>query len=129
VAIAALEDAGILTWVNRLIRIRRREQDLFGTWGSIWQGIRTSNGHKFLDPLDREPGRRVWCKSENPSRPQNRDKNQDGTRLGGAQVMQEEIIRPPPVPAEEPAIALQREHPSPSGRGCRIPSGWRIHKI
>jgi hypothetical protein len=42
VAIAALEDAGILTWVNRLIRIRRREQDLFGTWGSIWQGIRTS---------------------------------------------------------------------------------------
>ena len=30
VAIAALEDAALLTWVNRLTRIRRREQDLFG---------------------------------------------------------------------------------------------------
>src|SRR6516164_340465 len=30
VAIAALEDAALLTWVNRLTRIRHREQDLFG---------------------------------------------------------------------------------------------------
>ena len=30
VAIAALEDAGLLTWVHRLTKIRRREQDLFG---------------------------------------------------------------------------------------------------
>ena len=71
VAIAALEDAGILTWVHRLTRIRRREQDLFGHWGSVWQVLRTSNGYRLLDPLDREPGRRGWfaCKSENPPRP------------------------------------------------------------
>jgi hypothetical protein len=48
VAIAALEDAGILTWVHRLTRIRRREQDLFGHWGSVWQVIRTSNGYRLL---------------------------------------------------------------------------------
>ena len=50
VAIAALEDAGLLTWVHRLTRIRRREQDLFGHWGSVWQVIRTSNGYQLLDP-------------------------------------------------------------------------------
>jgi hypothetical protein len=51
VAIAALEDAGLLTWVHRLTRIRHREQDLFGAWGSVWQVIRTSNAYQFLDPL------------------------------------------------------------------------------
>jgi hypothetical protein len=30
VAIRALEEAGLLTWVNRIARIRRRERDLFG---------------------------------------------------------------------------------------------------
>jgi len=35
VAIAALEEAGLLTWVHRITRIRRREQDLFGQWGSV----------------------------------------------------------------------------------------------
>src|SRR6516162_7331019 len=64
VALKALEDARLLTWVHRLTRIRRREQDLFGQWGSVWQVIRTSNAYQLLDPLDREPGRRVWCKSE-----------------------------------------------------------------
>ena len=67
VAIAALEAAGLLTWVHRLTKIRRREQDLFGHWGSVWQVIRTSNGYQFTDPLERDAGRRVWCKSENPT--------------------------------------------------------------
>jgi hypothetical protein len=71
VAIAALEDAGLLTWVHRLTRIRRRERDLFGDLVSTWQVIRTSNGYRFFDPLDHDPGRRVWSKSENPARPQN----------------------------------------------------------
>ena len=48
---------------------RRREQDLFGHWGSVWQVLRTSNGYRFTDPLECEPARRVWCKSENPARP------------------------------------------------------------
>jgi hypothetical protein len=37
VAIAALEDAGLLTWVHRLVKVRHRERDLFGHWGSEWQ--------------------------------------------------------------------------------------------
>jgi len=115
VAIAALEDAGILTWVHRLTKIRRREQDLFGHWGSAWQVIRTSNSYQLLDPLDRDPGRCVWCKSENPTGPQNREKQKDGARLDGAQVIQEETSRAPPVLAEPPAIALQREHGSADG--------------
>ena len=115
VAIVALEDAGILSWVHRLTKIRRREQDLFGAWGSVWQVIRSSNAYQFLDPLDREPGRRVWCKSENPAQPQNRKRNIDGARLDGAQVMQEETPRAPPVSAEPPAIALRQEHAAAGG--------------
>ena len=43
VALRALEDAGILTWVHRIARIRRRERDLLGQLVSVWQVIRTSN--------------------------------------------------------------------------------------
>jgi hypothetical protein len=114
-ALAALEAAGLLSWVNRLLKVRRRARDLFGHWGSVWQVVRTSNGYCLLDPLERQPGRRVWCKSENPTRPQNREKQKDGARLDGAQVIQEETSRAPPVPAEPPAIALQREHGSADG--------------
>jgi hypothetical protein len=106
VALKALEDAGLLTWVHRLTRIRRRDQDLFGHWGSSWQVIRTSNGYSFVDPLER----RGWCKSENPARPQNQDLKTYGARPDGAQVIQEGASRAPPVSAEPPAFAPQREH-------------------
>jgi len=109
VALKALEDAGLLTWVHRLVKVRHRELDLFGHWGSEWQVHRTSNGYRFLDPLDRDPGRRGY-KSENPARPQNREKQEDGARLDGAQVMQEETSLATPIPAEPLAFALQREH-------------------
>jgi hypothetical protein len=115
VALKALEEAGLLTWVHRLTRIRRREQDLFGHWESVWQVIRTSNGYRLLDPLERPPGRRVWCKSENPTQPQNQEKKIEGARLNGAQVTSEETSQAPPAPPEPPAIALQREHDDPSG--------------
>jgi hypothetical protein len=112
VAIAALEAAGLLSWVHRITRIRRREQDLFGQWGSVWQVIRTSNGYRFLDPLERAPGRRsyVACKTENPARPSNREKKIDGARLDDAQVMQEQASQAPPEQTGRHAIALQREH-------------------
>ena len=48
--IKALEDAGLLTWVNRIVRIRERCQDLFGHFGSRVRVIRTSNGYQFTDP-------------------------------------------------------------------------------
>jgi hypothetical protein len=72
VALRALEEAGLLTWVNRIARIRRRERDLFGRLVNVWQVIRISNGYSFGDPLDREPGRKAY-KSDYPMRPQNRD--------------------------------------------------------
>jgi hypothetical protein len=78
----------------------------------VWQVLRTSNGYRLLDPLDREPGRRGWfaCKSENPARPQNRDKNQGGARLVAARVISEETSRAPPEPVDRAADALRREH-------------------
>ena len=47
-AIKALEDAGILTWINRIVRVRERCEDLFGH--SRVHVIRTSNGYQFNDP-------------------------------------------------------------------------------
>jgi hypothetical protein len=49
-SIKALEDAGLLSWVNRITRIRERCEDLFGRFGTRWRVIRTSNGYQFHDP-------------------------------------------------------------------------------
>jgi hypothetical protein len=50
-AIRALEEAEILTWVNRLIRVQFRELDLFGRMVQRTRLIRTSNAYTFRDPL------------------------------------------------------------------------------
>jgi hypothetical protein len=64
------------------------------------------------------------------ARPLNREKKKDGARLAAAPVMSEERgkathmlgsaepSRPPPVPAERPAVALRREHGI--GDGARL---------
>ena len=49
-AIKTLEDAGILTWVNRIVRIREATRDLFGRIVPRWRVIRTSNAYSFIDP-------------------------------------------------------------------------------
>jgi hypothetical protein len=49
-AIKALEFAGVLTWQNRITRIRERCQDLWGREGWRWRVIRTSNTYAFRDP-------------------------------------------------------------------------------
>jgi hypothetical protein len=49
-ALKALELAGVLTWVNRLVRRRERCPDLFGPDGWQWRVYRTSNGYEFTDP-------------------------------------------------------------------------------
>jgi hypothetical protein len=71
-AIRALERAGVLTWVNRLTKIRVPERDLFGRIAHRWQVIRTSNSYSFLDPKSGASGA-PGCKSENPSRPMIQD--------------------------------------------------------
>jgi Helix-turn-helix domain len=49
-AIHALEASGILTWVNRIVRIREWGPDLFGRARNRWRVIRTSNAYTFRDP-------------------------------------------------------------------------------
>jgi DNA-binding MarR family transcriptional regulator len=53
-AIKALEDAGVLTWVNRIKRVHERVVDLFGkgVHGQRSRVERTSNGYRFIEPLD-----------------------------------------------------------------------------
>jgi hypothetical protein len=68
-SIKALEDAGLLTWVHRLVRVRERCEDLFGKWGSRTRVIRTSNGYRFCDPIAGSNAARssLSSKSEFPS--------------------------------------------------------------
>jgi hypothetical protein len=49
-AIKALEDAGIMTWVQRIKRVRERCSDLLGDHGWRWRVLRTSNAYAFTDP-------------------------------------------------------------------------------
>jgi hypothetical protein len=65
-ALKALEWAGVVTWQNRITRIRERCRDLFGHDGWRWRIIRTSNAYVFRDPLARPAGVPA-SKSENPS--------------------------------------------------------------
>jgi Helix-turn-helix domain len=69
-AIKALEDAGILSWVQRVKRIRERCSDLLGDHGWRWRVLRTSNAYSFRDPspADRpDTGRPNSSKSEKPT--------------------------------------------------------------
>ena len=53
VAIKALEDAGLLSWVNRIVRVKDSALDLFGHWVNRWRVLRTSNGYQFARPAGR----------------------------------------------------------------------------
>jgi hypothetical protein len=119
-AIKALEFANVLTWVNRIVRIRRREQDLFGQWVYRWQIIRTSNAYAFRDPLPCQEGRvslRKPCKSENPSGTMNQevtftyepapDTENDAVRAAKAALERFRMLREPLLRQE-----LQRSAPN-----------------
>ena len=56
-ALKALEWAGVLTWQNRITRIRERCRDLFGHDGWRWRVIRTSNAYVFRDPASKSDQR------------------------------------------------------------------------
>jgi len=49
-AIAALEAAGLLTWVNRIKRVREWAPCLPGVGATRVRVVRTSNGYAFSDP-------------------------------------------------------------------------------
>jgi hypothetical protein len=65
-AVRALEDAGVLTWVNRIKRVRERCVDLLGDQGWRWRVLRTSNAYTFRDPSP-SPERPNPSKSEKPT--------------------------------------------------------------
>jgi Helix-turn-helix domain len=73
-ALKALEWAGILTWQNRITRIRERCRDLFGREGWRWRVIRTSNAYVFTDPKVAVSAS-FASKSENPTGTHNQDLN------------------------------------------------------
>ena len=50
-AIKALESVGLLSWVNRIVRVKESVLDLFGHWVNRWRVLRTSNAYHFADPL------------------------------------------------------------------------------
>ena len=54
------------TWVNRIVRERVRELDLFGKWVSRWRVLRTSNAYAFRDPKETVSGG-FPSTSENPT--------------------------------------------------------------
>ena len=114
VAIKELEDAGLLTWVNRIVRIRRQERDLFGHWVTVMEVVRTSNAYRFLDPIAAIRGRKP-AKSENRTGPPEARETKDGTRRQGPSLIPGETSRAPPEQTARPAIALQREHSPADG--------------
>jgi DNA-binding MarR family transcriptional regulator len=67
-AIKALEEAGILSWVQRIKRVRERCSDLLGDNGWRWRVLRTSNAYNFRDPGASNPS-----KSEKPTGTPNQD--------------------------------------------------------
>lgn len=86
-AIKALEEAGVLSWVNRLKRVKERCEDLFGRWG--WQVTvqRTSNAYHFTDPRPGFVGGDVGksSKSEFPT---------------GTPIQDSLSLSPPPAPPQ-----------------------------
>lgn len=50
-AIRLFEAIGLLTWVNRIVKVQEPVLDLFGQWSRRWRMLRTSNAYLFRDPL------------------------------------------------------------------------------
>jgi hypothetical protein len=95
-ALKALEDAGILTWVQRVKRIRERCSDLLGDNGCRWRVLRTSNAYNFRDPGS-------LSKSEKPTGTPNQDFSSPMWRSGRASA-----------PSGTPlAVAIRRSDGSP----------------
>ncbi len=101
-AIKALELAGVMTWVNRLVRVDFREKNLLGNLVKRTRLIRTSNAYLFRDPLaeafhpnipDQGQGSGqksaetigLSSKSENPPGTQNQDSNKPSIEANGAE--------------------------------------------
>ena len=65
-ALKALEDVGVLSWVQRIKRVRDRCSDLLGDNGWRWRVLRTSNAYALTDPSPSAEQAKS-SKSENPA--------------------------------------------------------------
>jgi hypothetical protein len=84
-ALKALEWAGALRWQNRIVRIRKRCQDLFGANGWRWRVIRTSNAYVFRDPKQR-PNPPEASKSESRAGTLNQESSYPYVRSGRSEA-------------------------------------------
>jgi len=89
-AIKALEAAGILTWVNRMVRAQFKEKDLSGKVVSRIRLIRTSNAYVFHDPL---------ASASHPN-PQDRDWD-GGQKLADSAAFSSKSENPPGTQIQE----------------------------
>jgi hypothetical protein len=77
-AIKALESCGILSWAQRIKRVREACPDLLGADGWRWRVLRTSNAYYFRDPGapgSGVPSRNIASKSEKPTGTRNQALN------------------------------------------------------
>ena len=85
-AIKALEDAGILSWVNRLKRVSGAAgRDLFGHRIRKTRVIRTSNGYAFIDP---QPSKRL----------ESLNKTSKSDFPTGTPIQESFLLKPAPAP-------------------------------
>jgi hypothetical protein len=89
-AIKALEFAGVLTWQNRIVRVRERCPNLWGKAGWQWRVVRTSNAYVFRDPQQRVSGLPV---------------SKSDQRTG---TSDQQSSKPVPAPAIDPRTPLER---------------------
>jgi hypothetical protein len=89
-ALRVLEWAGVLTWQNRITRIRERCRDLFGREGWRWRMIRTSNAYVFRDP-------QAAVSASIPSKSENRPRTQS-----------QDVLDPVQAPTVNPSSPLER---------------------
>ena len=98
VAIKALEDAGLLSWVNRIVRVKDSALDLFGHWVNRWRILRTSNGYQLFDPLAARGHNSAGIKAHSSK-----------SEIPAGNTIQDSIpsIAPPPLPVfdMEPELA------------------------
>jgi hypothetical protein len=96
-AIKALEDAGLLSWVNRIVRVKDSILDLFGHWVPRWRVLRTSNAYQFTDPLAARGHNSAGIKG-----------NASKSEIPAANTNQDSIlsIAPPALPVLDPETPL-----------------------
>jgi hypothetical protein len=89
-ALKVLEDAGILSWVQRIKRVREECPDLLGANGWRWRVLRTSNAYNICDP-----GSRNSSKSDFQSGTPTQDFSSDRGSSGEVLTARSQAVRPP----------------------------------